>query len=1182
MALSIIFGDGTKDLELELLQKMQTTMQHDAKARLFYLVPNHIKFQSEISVLERLAMLHQRTGAVIAAQQVQIFSLSRLAWFYMNEDPLYRKANLSDNAMTMIMTALLNAARDDLQLYGSLVEKPGFIAQFSAQLLELQQSGLSWDDVAQLSTDLQATRVVLSRKLHDLALIGRQFSATLGKRDQYLTSNLLGIFERFLFNDGADLAQHHFYVFGYAQMTNQERGVIEALIEKGASLTIALPADEAAKTLADDVAETDLFYRPKHLAQQLRDFANQVGVTVTISQAQAMRQLSPTMQAVSKFWIETAQNGITSNQTAPGVAVWETSSRYQEAEQMTRYIRQMVARGQARYRDFLLLTPDLKQYQNMLPAIFNRFELPFFMDVDRSMSAHPLVAMLQELLSLAPRFDLKAIMLILKTELLIPAGVEVAAYREALALTENYALAKNVPGWKWQSTEPWHFEVNLAVDEDEVVKARMAERDAQLELIHTQVSELLNPFLQNLATAKTARELATKLYQFLHNAGVEQRLLQWRDAAMDRGDLFAAKQPEQVWTQLMAVLDDFVAIFDEQHDMAISDLQVALQTAFETAKYSAVPSTMDQVTVSESGIVQMQTAKYVFIFGATNKNLPVTIRQHALLQDDDRLILQTLLPDGVSLRETADAEMAQDAMLIYNAMMSGREKLIWVYATSDGDNSTQAASYVKTFVRGMGITVTVIPALPAPDDQSDAILWRLGSVQSTLANLVVVNRQAAMQNTKLSGAWQQLTHLLTRLQPDYYARIMAALNYRNTVEQIKPALVTALFGNDLKASISRLETYSRNPFEYFLRYGLGLQPRQAFDVTPAETGSFMHAILENVFQKMMGRELGSVSNAELVQLETQAAQEILQAGNTMFDVLRSSSRMQFLTQTLIEQVHVALLNMRRGQLPNAGIQTMGTETGFGIANGSFKSMTFDLGDGKAVTVRGKIDRFDKVHITTTPKNFLSIVDYKSGNRSFDYRKAFAGLELQLMTYWSAMLANLDQLPADTTMGSVAFWSLKNEVLKVGQQLEPAPYEDLLRQADEKRQTQGTYSGIILHDDDFLQQMVNEAVKSPYKIKFNKNGSVAKKGSDVTEPEVIDTLVAFNEAKIQEIAAKILAGQFELAPYRDNQSTGLQYSDFTSIMRFDAMMGDQYHDLPKWQKEDILAAMHDFLQKGAQN
>lgn len=134
----------------------------------------------------------------------------------------------------------------------------------------------------------------------------------------------------------------------------------------------------------------------------------------------------------------------------------------------------------------------------------------------------------------------------------------------------------------------------------------------------------------------------------------------------------------------------------------------------------------------------------------------------------------------------------------------------------------------------------------------------------------------------------------------------------------------------------------------------------------------------------------------------------------------------------------------------------------------------------------------------------------------------------------------------------------------------------------KRQTQGTYSGIILHDDDFLQQMVNEAVKSPYKIKFNKNGSVAKKGSDVTEPEVIDTLVAFNEAKIQEIAAKILAGQFELAPYRDNQSTGLQYSDFTSIMRFDAMMGDQYHDLPKWQKEDILAAMHDFLQKGAQN
>ncbi|SUP60882.1 ATP-dependent helicase/deoxyribonuclease subunit B [Weissella viridescens] len=57
--------------------------------------------------------------------------------------------------------------------------------------------------------------------------------------------------------------------------------------------------------------------------------------------------------------------------------VWQANTPYQEVEQMARQIRQEVARGEHRYRDYLLLARDLGPYQNIIPAVFSRFEIPF-------------------------------------------------------------------------------------------------------------------------------------------------------------------------------------------------------------------------------------------------------------------------------------------------------------------------------------------------------------------------------------------------------------------------------------------------------------------------------------------------------------------------------------------------------------------------------------------------------------------------------------------------------------------------------------------------------------------------------------------------------------------------------------------------------------------------------------
>ena len=68
-------------------------------------------------------------------------------------------------------------------------------------------------------------------------------------------------------------------------------------------------------------------------------------------------------------------------------------------------------------------------------------------------------------------------------------------------------------------------------------------------------------------------------------------------------------------------------------------------------------------------------------------------RIKAILHDGDRAVLQPALPDNVFERDFG-ATMAQESLLMYRAMMVADQRLIWTYATSDGDGAQQPSTYV--------------------------------------------------------------------------------------------------------------------------------------------------------------------------------------------------------------------------------------------------------------------------------------------------------------------------------------------------------------------------------------------------------------------------------------------------------------------------------------------------------
>ncbi len=67
MSVQFIRGTAVADLEAPLIQATKQWLEEDAQHEVFYLVPNHIKFEQEIQVLQKLRQLQTTTSDSITS-----------------------------------------------------------------------------------------------------------------------------------------------------------------------------------------------------------------------------------------------------------------------------------------------------------------------------------------------------------------------------------------------------------------------------------------------------------------------------------------------------------------------------------------------------------------------------------------------------------------------------------------------------------------------------------------------------------------------------------------------------------------------------------------------------------------------------------------------------------------------------------------------------------------------------------------------------------------------------------------------------------------------------------------------------------------------------------------------------------------------------------------------------------
>lgn len=1165
MTLQFVLGKDGLDHQEKMVAILQKQKSDHPDDQFFYLVPNHIKFESEVSILKQLVDPRESTTA---QSEVQVLSFTRLAWFFLRNTPEYQKQRISTAGINMLLYQIIVDNQEKLILFDHEIHNPGFIGQIATQIAEMQAGNVLPEDLLEMleSSDSTITND-LRDKLHDFAIIYSQYVKQISDKyfDGHTVLNLLSS----KLSD-IDLTGYHFYISGFSKFTAQEFGLVQTLINQAASVTVSLTLDRPYPTELPQ--QPNLFFQSAKLFHQLYRFAADNQVPYLKSVMADKPRVGGDMQKLEQYWIASSSLGtpqVNSQLSSDSVQIYQADNLYSELDQVATMIHQMVASGKYRYADFLILTRHLDAYQNILDPVLNTQQIPFFKDIQKSMADHPLVELLSAVFDIYDpnrtrnyRYD--DVMRFLKSELVLPMidgkPMAVDDYRRAVALTDNLVLKNDYADSRWTQKEDWQY-VWLPDDDEGQASAKITDQDReisrQINIIRHLVRDLLPSFYKKFYKAKTNQEAAGILYQFLADAGVIDRLQSWRDDATAAGDMNRSNQIEQVWRTFCSLLDECVQILGDK-PFVPDDFWSLIYAGFQGADYSQIPSTLDQVSVSESGMVQMDDRKVTFMIGSNDDNMPDRLINHNLFGDDDISQLQSNLGDDQYLNDPAEVQMAFEPYLNYLAFMTASDKLIFTYTNKLNDESAVKLSpYVSRIQRFFNLKVINNPAIP---DSEDDVMPYVGTKSGTLHHLIQVAQNSFKDNHDLSSDWAEILQLLGH-DPDVgrqTVKLLKSIHYTNAPKKLDDQIVTDLYGSELNISISQLETFYKNPYEYFLKYGLKLQERPKFELSTASTGTFYHDAMDHIVKQIHAQsiDLTTLTDEDIQELVNETVEKLIQdPQNFDYVVLTSSNRMHYISMQLQATVQ-QMVRALRDQQNLTPMRPKNTELIFGQPNQkqALKGLQFELPGDRSVKVRGRIDRIDSM--TTKDKRYFGIVDYKSSDRKFDFNAAYDGTSMQLLTYLDVLKNNLKQLNPDdkeVALAGALYLHIYNAVFK--------PDEIQNKSFDAALLKKHQYNGILVNDDDLIGNLENDLESGYSQIyPFRKTAKGFTGAKSLINPLELNAFLDHTEKLIVGAASKIFNGDVKLWPYKQGQTTGMQFTPYKSIMNFDPILSENQYRL----------------------
>ena len=1109
MSLQIVYGRaGTGKSEYCYNEIAQNLKNED---KIIIITPEQFSFTAEKKLMECI-----NNTSVLNAEVV---TLSRMAYRVIQETG-GNTQNLTKCGKTMLIYSILNEQKNNLKFLGKTDENVEILGN---AITELKKHGIKLEQLKQEIEKQQDN--YLKNKLQDIYNIYEKFEKHINGK--YIDeTDLLSILAEKI--DQTDMFKDSIiYIDEFAGFTSQEYEIIKKLLKIAKKVTITICTDDL-NSLKN--ADTDIFYSNQITVNKILEIAKENNIKIDeVKLEETYRFKSEELKYLEKYLYENRYSKY--EKQVKDIQLFLAKNLYSEIEQVAKTILKLVREEDYRYKDISIITKNIENYSSLARAIFNKYNIPIFIDENRDLNQNIIIQFVLSILEIYTKnWSFESVINYIKTGFL---EIE----QDDIFKFENYCLKWGIKQNKWKK----EFAYGNNDEKQKAETTRMEELR----------KEIINPLMElkkEIDKNRTAENISKLIYQFLIEQKVEDKVNLKIEELNKLGQIDLINEYISSIQTVIELLDEIVLVF-KQDNVSIDKYMQILKVGLKNKNLTKIPGTQDQVIMGDVDRSRSHKVKAVFVIGINNGIFPSINKDEGFLNDEDREILKQ---DGIELAKGTIENLYEDNFNIYKTFSTAEEKLYLSYCSSDMQGKSLRPSMLISKIKKM---YSDIKEESDVIESKDEILNKKTTYEELIKNISKLK-----ENEDIEKIWYYIYNYYNE-DVEWKEKLkqnLKGLEYSNIPEKIEKENIDRLYGNTLQTSISKLEQYKRCPFSYFLQYGLKIKEREELKVKTLNTGTFIHEVVDEFFEEIKKEQI------EIAQIGQEKLSEII---DKIIDRKLSENKNYIFTSTAKYRALVARLKkiIKKAlkyiieTLVQSRFEVFGTELEFD-EKGKYKPIKLTLDNGKKVEITGKIDRIDTAQ--GEDGKYLRIIDYKSSIKNIDLNEVYAGLQIQLLTYLDAVCKEEDIMPA-----GILYFSMIEQMVKADKRMELEEIEDKIR-ANFKMK------GLILADIKVVKlhdKNLEKGFSNLVPAYIDKDGNLSEKRTSGVTKEQFEDLQKYMYKIIKQIAKEMLEGNIELKPFYKNKKTPCSYCDYKSICSFN--MGgceNKYNYIDKKSKEEILS------------
>ena len=1099
MKVTFLYGRSGSGKTYTIAQKLRRSAADGVRS--FLLVPEQQSHEAERRMLSLLPPRAQLT--------VEALSFSRLA------NRVFRQVGgLSYHYATGDVQALLMWRR--LCELAPLLEEYGEQAQKNPALTEVMLSAvgeLKGCAVSPVKLEHAANKLPtdssLRARLRDISLIYAAYQNEL--RDKYddTSDDLARLGE--VLHGHAFFTGSHVYIDYFTDFTAQEIDIIRHIFRQAAQVTVALGCDGRGDTSLHlaTVAAT---------ASTLWQLAQECGCEVEEVHLRGNRRAkNPELKALeSDLWrLERDRSEIEIPPESRGsVRLMHCADPYEEAEAVASLIASEVQRG-ARWRDFVVICRDTAQYEGILDAALEKYDIPAFYAQKTDLSSLPLIKLILTALRITTHNWRQAdVMTHLKTGLCPFAAEDIDAF-------EGYVTTWRLRGGDFLREE-WRMNPDGYVAGDKLTARAASVLDAA-NRVRTALVPPLTRLGQGLADAQSVPDMCRALYRYLEEIGVKNQLRESaaRDFARGESGKVRAEETLRLYGTVLDVLDRMATALPDT-ELTAEEFTTGLKLMFDRTQLASIPDTVDQVLVGSASMLRTDEPACAILLGLSEGSFPRAVQDDGIFSDSDKKALEEL---GIKLSSGSDLRSSDELYFVYRAVTAPSRRLILLTPDADCDGKLCEPSLAFLRVKKLlpYLAEETYSLLP-PEER----LWHREAALEALPDMTDPALQASLRRALAED-------------PAYAQRLETLDTPVSDPEcEVSPEVARIVFPPRLSLTQTRLDQYVLCHFRYYCSYVLGLKEEHPAQFRVTDIGTLIHAILEAFFKQAMAQEGHFAEQLTDGECEVMV-DEILAA--YLRDICPEgqapSNRLRHLF-TRLRRLALLLIDNLREEFRHSAFVPVFFELNIREGNrGDLPApLEIHLDNGETVSMRGIIDRIDVFR--HDGDLYLRVVDYKTGSKEFSLDDVQHGLNVQLLLYLFTLLKNSPDafkkrlglneggrlLPA-----GVLYLSANVPPIAIDEDLSPEEIRALAEQRIARH-------GLLLSDPDVLHAM-NDDLEPAFlgnvrRTRAKSPDDLGLSGAALVDAKRFAQIGEELEQTIRDIAASMKRGQAQAKPYTGNQ------------------------------------------------